>query len=56
MGLDCVSRWIDDASIDALMALFCTRRQQSNRDISWFGAVVSPLLGMPRRVVMGEGR
>ena len=41
---------------DALIALFCAGRQQSQRDQTRFGSVVTPRLGAPRRVVIGEGR
>ena len=37
-------------------ALFCAGRQQLNRESPRFGLVVTPRLGVPRRVVIGEGR
>ena len=52
LGLHRFSRLVHGVSI----AFFCPGRQQSNRDQTRFGLVVTPRFGVPRRVVIGEGR
>ena len=52
LGPHRVSRLVHRGSI----ALFCAGRQQPNRERSRLGLVVNPRLGVPRRVVIGEGR
>ena len=52
LGLHRVSRLLQMGA----MALFCAGRQQPNRERPRFGLVVPQRLGVPGRVVIGEGR
>ena len=52
LGLHRVSRLLHSGT----KSLFCAGRQQVNRESPRFGLVVTPRLGVPRRVVIGEGR